>query len=148
MVPGAAGSAPEKLPLVIEFNARSHAMHVAPRLSQQSEKGDTIVRLELTRILPIVVFTWFMAGVASVIALAMTLVVFSVITGRRNPDLGMLGWAAALLFALPAVRNNLPGAPPLGALIDYCAFFWAEALVGLSMLVLIGLWYRAAEAPR
>lgn len=33
---------------------------------------------------------------------------------------------AALLFALPALRNTQPGVPPVGALIDVCGFFWNE----------------------
>lgn len=136
----------EHVPVVVEFNPRNHALHVAARLSKQSDSGDIVLQLSLSRLLPIVVFTWFMAGVAAVLALTVVLVVVSVMSGRRQPELAMLGWFTALLFALPAVRNNLPGAPPLGALIDYSAFFWAEALVGLSIMVLVGLWFANREA--
>jgi len=37
-----------------------------------------------------------------------------------------MGWMAATLFALVGFRNAAPGSPPIGALIDYGAFFWAE----------------------
>ncbi len=40
-----------------------------------------------------------------------------------------MGWMAATLFALAAFRNIAPGAPPIGSLLDYGAFFWAELLV-------------------
>lgn len=138
---------PETVPVVIELNPRNHAMHVVPQLSQQSEAGDVVLQLKVSRLFPIVVFTWFMAGVASMLAVTVVLVVVTVLNGRRAPELGQLGWFTALLFALPAVRNNLPGAPPLGALIDYTAFFWAEALVGLSMLVIVALWFTSREPP-
>ncbi len=140
----AAGSG-EHVPVVIELNPRNHAMHVKAALGQQAAAGDVVLLLSLSRLVPIVAFTWFMSGVAAVLALTVVLVVVSVISGRRRPELAMLGWFTALLFALPAVRNNLPGAPPLGALIDYSAFFWAEALVGLSIMVLVGLWFMNRE---
>ena len=46
-----------------------------------------------------------------------------------------LGWMAATLFALVGFRNAAPGLPPVGSLIDYCAFFWAEALIALSLVL-------------
>jgi hypothetical protein len=104
----APGGGTERLPVVVEFNPRNHAMHVAPRLSRQAESGDIIVRLTVTRLVPIVVFTWFMAGIAAGIALTVVLVVFSVISGRRQPEIAMLVWCTALLFALPAVPITFP----------------------------------------
>ncbi len=86
-----------------------------------------------------------MAGIAAVFALTVVLVVFSVVSGRRQPEIAMLVWCTALLFALPVVRHNLHGAPPLGALIDYASFSWAEPLVDLSMLVLIGFCFAMRD---
>ncbi|WP_223244548.1 DUF4436 family protein [Streptomyces sp. CBMA156] len=47
---------------------------------------------------------------------------------------------AATLFALVGLRNAAPGSPPIGSLLDYAAFFWAELLVavGLTMVVVRG----------
>jgi hypothetical protein len=42
---------------------------------------------------------------------------------------------AATLFALIGMRNAAPGAPPIGSLIDYASFFWAEAIVAASLAV-------------
>ena len=90
-------------------------MHVEPQLSPRAEKGDVIVRLDIRRLVPIAVFIWFMAGVMLVMTLAVVLVVITVLAGRRDLNFGMLGWTTALLFALPAVRNSLPGVPPRSA---------------------------------
>ena len=99
-------------PVVVNFSSRNHTMHVEPQLSPRAEKGDVIVRLDIRRLVPIAVFIWFMAGVMLVMTLAVVLVVITVLAGRRDLNFGMLGWTTALLFALPAVRNSLPGVPP------------------------------------
>ena len=129
------------------MNTRNHAVHVVPRLGPETDAGDTVVQLQITRPAAIRAFSWFMVAIMGVISLSVVLAVVAVITGRRRAELSMLGWSTALLFALPAVRNNLPGAPPLGALIDYSVFFWAEALVGLSMIMLLAFWFSVKETP-
>lgn len=141
----APGEVAERVPIVIELKQRDHSVQITPQLLPKTEGGETVLKLDVGRPFPIVVFTWFMVGVAAFLGLTVVLVVTSVITGRRKPELGMLGWMSALLFALPAVRNSLPGAPPLGALIDYTAFFWAEALVGLSTMMVVALWFTHRE---
>ena len=40
------------------------------------------------------------------------------------------GFMAGVLFALPPLRNGLPGSPPLGSLVDWAAFYWAILVVG------------------
>ena len=42
-----------------------------------------------------------------------------------------------MLFALPQLRNGLPGSPPFGSIIDWAAYYWALGLVGVSLLALI-----------
>ena len=140
------GAEVERVPVVVELNPLGQAMQITPQLTRRSESGDTVLRLSLKRLLPVVVFIWFMAIVSAMLSLTVVLVVVSVLTGRRKPELAMLGWMTALLFALPAVRNSLPGAPPLGAVIDYGSFFWAEALGGVSLMILVGLWFAHREA--
>jgi hypothetical protein len=33
-----------------------------------------------------------------------------------------------------SVRNAAPGSPPIGPLIDYAAFFWAEGIIAASLV--------------
>jgi hypothetical protein len=51
-------------------------------------------------------------------------------------------WALAL--AVVGMRNAAPGNPPVGCLLDYAAFFWAELLVALSV-VAVAAWGIVAE---
>ncbi|GAA2824754.1 hypothetical protein GCM10010505_56750 [Kitasatospora aburaviensis] len=48
-----------------------------------------------------------------------------------------LGWMAATLFALVGMRNAAPGSPPIGSLIDYVAFFWAEGIIAACLVVTV-----------
>ncbi|MDQ6942409.1 MAG: DUF4436 domain-containing protein [Candidatus Eremiobacteraeota bacterium] len=59
-----------------------------------------------------------------------------VVVRRIEPDFSMVLWSGAMLFALPAVRNELPDSPPLGNQSDSYIFMWAEFAVALSMVTL------------
>ncbi len=48
-----------------------------------------------------------------------------------------MAWMAATLFALAAFRGTAPGNPPIGSVLDYTAFLWAEAIVACSLTVVV-----------
>ena len=58
-----------------------------------------------------------------------------------------VAFLAALLFAFPTVRNNLPGNPPIGSLNDFLAFFWTEGIVALALIAILVTWC-VRTAPR
>jgi Domain of unknown function (DUF4436) len=60
-----------------------------------------------------------------------------------------LGWMAATLFALAGLRNTAPGGPPIGCVLDYAAFFWAELLtaVGVVMVCVMGVLTESRNEP-
>jgi hypothetical protein len=72
--------------------------------------------------------------------------VVTVMTVLRQPDFELdfllPTYLAALLFAFPLIRGLLPGNPDLGVLADFAAYFWVEAVVGASLLVLVIYWIR------
>jgi len=78
----------------------------------------------------IMVVFWATAGAAAWLA---TLLV----ERRRKFETASVAFLAALLFAFPTVRNNLPGSPPIGSLNDFLAFFWAEGIVALALVGLV-----------
>ena len=67
----------------------------------------------------------------------------AIITGAGSG----IGRAAALLFALPLLRNYLPNAPPVGASIDIYVYLWVivAAVTGLVMLVVAWIRQKRAE---
>jgi integral membrane sensor domain MASE1 len=56
---------------------------------------------------------------------------------RRKFETASVAFLAALLFAFPTVRNNLPGNPPIGSLNDFLAFFWTEGIVALALVAIL-----------
>ncbi len=53
---------------------------------------------------------------------------------------------AAVAFALPVLRNALPGAPPLGVRLDMFVFLWAELAAVIALGLLVFSWARERQA--
>lgn len=68
------------------------------------------------------------------------------VTNRRESDAGILGWQVAFLFALPFVRQVLPGNPPIGCLLDEAVFAWAMLLCVVAVLLSLVAWIRQSHA--
>ena len=61
-----------------------------------------------------------------ILSLLDVLLVFMVWFGpNKSAELPMIAITVSLLFALPSLRNTLPGVPPLGCTLDVVSFFWA-----------------------
>ena len=79
------------------------------------------------------------------IALAITFV--TVVAGAQL-EFSYFTWLGALIFALPAVRNALPGSPGIGTLVDCLVFFPALATVTVCMLAAAITFVRRSHAKR
>jgi Domain of unknown function (DUF4436) len=66
-------------------------------------------------------------------ALAIGLITF---VDARRAEATLFGAIAAIAFALPVLRNALPGGPPLGVRADMFVFLWTElaAVIGLALV--------------
>jgi uncharacterized protein DUF4436 len=82
----------------------------------------------------IVALMWLLALAGVVMAV--------ILIGRKDQEVGPdhLVYLAALLFAFPLMRTLLPGNPPLGILADFAGYFWAEVIVGITLLALLVTW--------
>lgn len=90
-----------------------------------SRAGGTIT-IAMIFILLIVMF-----GVLSV------LIVFAGWRGRPPLTVSTAGWLTSSVFALIALRNALPGHPPLGSWMDVLAYFWVIAVIMLMIGVTV-----------
>ena len=86
----------------------------------------------------------FMMAVMWALALSVLAGAWILVSRRRGLVWPALGWMAATLFALAGLRNTAPGAPPIGCVLDYAAFFWAELLTGVGV-VAVSLWGALTE---
>jgi hypothetical protein len=87
--------------------------------------------------------TRFLAGFMMVVMWALALSVLGgawiLVTRKRGLVWPALGWMAATLFALAGLRNTAPGSPPIGCVLDYASFFWAEMLTAVGV-VAVSAW--------
>ena len=70
-----------------------------------------------------------------------------VFVGVRRIEVTLVGALGAMIFALPAVRNALPGAPPLDVRADILIFFWAELGAIIALCLFITAWARQGARP-
>jgi Domain of unknown function (DUF4436) len=56
---------------------------------------------------------------------------------KRTVEPPTIAVVGSLLFALPGMRNVLPGNPTVGCTFDVASFFWALLLVAISVMMLM-----------
>ena len=104
--------------------------------------GESWVKLTFARSFSTQFFAILLVIMAAAIALFSLTVGISLLSGRQPIDSSIVGWGAALLFALLALRFYLPGEPPIGSGIDVFAYMWVTliAFIGAGMSVV--MWLR------
>lgn len=113
-----------------------------------AEAESVLITFEFARSFSTIFFAILLVIMALVIAAYSIAVGTATFTGRQPIDSSIVGWGAALLFALLALRFYLPGDPPVGSGIDVFAYMWITltAFIGLSMGVTMWL-RREWESP-
>jgi hypothetical protein len=111
------------------FHLRS-AEHAA------SVPGEVKLSIEIRRGGAVILFAFAAYGAMVVLgccALAIGLITF---VDARRAEATLIGAIAAIAFAMPVLRNALPGAPPLGVRADMFVFLWTElaAVIGLALV--------------
>ncbi|MEU9043659.1 MULTISPECIES: DUF4436 family protein [unclassified Kitasatospora] len=95
--------------------------------------GAIVLEGTVTRARSTFILAWFMIAAMWALALAVMAGAEVLYRGRQGMVWPSLGWMAATLFALIGMRNAAPGSPPIGSLIDYLAFFWAEGIIAACL---------------
>ncbi len=85
----------------------------------------------------VLVFAVFMMVTMWALAIAVFFGARYLISRRRGLVWPSFGFMAATLFALAGFRNLAPGSPPIGSLLDYTAFLWAEVVIALCVVVAV-----------
>jgi hypothetical protein len=103
-----------------------------------SAPGEVRLSIEIRRSGAFILFALAAYGAMVVLgscALAIGLITF---IDARRAEATLIGGIAAIAFAMPVLRNALPGAPPLGVRADMFVFLWTEvaAVIGLALITL------------
>jgi hypothetical protein len=147
---GVTNPAEHAVPSTLQVVGSVHGFNFALRQSTEEPDGTHFVSLDVnrsgaTRLFAIFVMVMFWALAATAVGLMVRVLLLG-----RKIEFPMFTFLAAMLFAFPAVRNTLPGAPPLGVRLDYLSFFWCEMLVAFSLILMLGVWVtrRVAADPK
>lgn len=100
-------------------------------------REDAVVALKLSRSGSLLVFAVFMMVVMWALAASVLLGAWYLTTRGKGLVWPALAWMAATLFALAAFRNTAPGTPPIGCVLDWFAFLWAETIIALCLITVV-----------
>jgi Domain of unknown function (DUF4436) len=112
-----------------------------------SAAGGSNLAIRIHRSFAVIVFVFAAYTAMAILAFGALTIGTLVFLGIRRPETTLLGALAGIVFALPALRNALPGAPPLGVLGDIFVFLWAELASVLAIALMIVTWARAGPRP-
>ncbi|MGT2531935.1 DUF4436 family protein [Streptomyces nojiriensis] len=103
-----------------------------------------LVGLDVFRSGSLLVFAVFMMIVMWALAASVIIGSWYLMTHDSGLVWPALAWMAATLFALSAFRNTAPGSPPIGSVLDWFAFLWAETVIALCLTVTVITGVRGA----
>jgi hypothetical protein len=105
-----------------------------------------VVSVELERAFSTKLFALLLVALSFVVAALALFISLLVFSNRRKIEVALLAWSGSLLFALPILRNYLPGAPPIGAAIDIYVFLWAIVMSFLAVFFIVAAWVSQTAA--
>jgi hypothetical protein len=101
-----------------------------------STPGEVKLSIEIRRGGAFILFA--LAAYAAMVVLGSCALAIGLITfvDARRAEATLIGAIAAITFAMPVLRNALPGAPPLGVRADMFVFLWTEvaAVIGIALI--------------
>ena len=136
----------ESIPVVVNFTGALIGYRIAANESSDKEAGYCEINMIIHRSWMVIAFAALIMSLKWLLAMSALLVMLSVVVRGRKVELGMFSWLAALLFAMPPLRNLMPNVPPIGSLPDFLAFFWAEDIVVISLAMIVFTWLRRSGA--
>ena len=110
-------------------------------------QGASNLAIEIHRNIAIIFFVLAAYGAMALLALGALTIGTLVFLKIRRPEPTLTGALAGIVFALPALRNALPGGAPLGVSADIFVFLWAELAAVLAITMLIAMWARTGPRP-
>ena len=138
--------AADDIPLELEsFNsAVGFDVDVDPKAEGNNS---ALLVFQANRTKPTVTWVSIMMAVYWLLSFAVIGVAALVIMGLREWESRHLAWLATMIFAFASFRATAPGSPPVGVYLDYAAFFWAEVIVALTLMALVGFYLLGLRDP-
>ncbi len=135
----------QPLPLLVRL--RDIDPYFVTRAPASVTEGHVVAfQIRISRSRGTLILVWFVMLAMWALALSVLGGAWTLISLRKGMVWPAFGWMAATMFALVAVRNAVPGSPPIGSLMDYAAFFWAEGIIAASLTVAAAFGIRVERA--
>jgi hypothetical protein len=131
---------PVYVPMVLNFSGSVSGLKISAENDTQSDESYKLINIHVARsqtTLAIIISAMVLLWLVTLTVLFMFL---SVVLRGRKIEFGMFAFMSGFLFSFVAFRNAMPGAPPIGTLSDYLAFFWGYAIIALSLVGLTMNW--------
>jgi hypothetical protein len=135
-----AGDDDNDVPIAVDFYGSIPGMKIEADKSKESTDDYVGIDMTISRSSTVLFFSLFISFLMWGAAIAVLLLVLSILLRGRKIEVGMFSFLSALLFAMVAVRNSQPGVPPIGTFSDFISFFWAEVILALCLLTILFTW--------
>jgi hypothetical protein len=132
--------------LAVSISASIPGVQFKGNVSRGNIQEPTGIALYLARagsVISVSLIVMVMMAVLSMSLLAMA--IRAAMTAEKT-ELLPLAASISLIFGLPALRNIQPGVPPVGAIVDYVTFIWAELIVAASAVIIVWTWLLRSRA--
>lgn len=74
------------------------------------------------------------------------LIMWAVVIWMIDIPFWVFGYFVGVLFALPPLRDSLPGRPPPGTIFDFGSFYWSITIIGANLILVLAIWLRRTHA--
>ena len=129
----------EPVAVSISLSASVPGIRFEGNVSRGSSQEPTGIVLHLTRATNVIALSFMVMLMMTALSLSLLAMAIRARTAEKT-DLLPLSVSITLIFGLPALRNIQPGIPPVGALVDYVTFIWAELIVAASAVIIMWTW--------
>ncbi|KAJ3085620.1 hypothetical protein HK102_013986, partial [Quaeritorhiza haematococci] len=135
------------IPLAVSWRNVLEGFDISSTIRPNDRNG-FVITVQLSRLTAAKVYSIFTAFVMWTLALTVFRFASDGIFDRNKKVEGpVMGACIAMLFALPALRNTQPGAPPIGCIADIYAFFWAEFIIAVTAVAMMILYIIRSNQP-
>lgn len=134
------GDDDEDVSIAVDFFGSIPGMKIAATKTKESTDDYVGIDMTISRSSTVIFFSLFISALMWGAAIAVLLLVLSIVLRGRKIEVGMFSFLSALLFAMVAVRNSQPGVPPIGTFSDFISFFWAEVILALCLMTILFTW--------
>jgi len=125
--------------LSVSVVARVTGIRFKGYVTRSTEQEPMGIVLNINRANIVIVISLIVMSMMAALSFSLLVMVLKATT-ERKVDLLPLSLSISLIFGLPALRSIQPGVPPVGALVDYIAFLWAELIVAASAVIIVWTW--------